>query len=80
MVDDAISAGSSVRATVAALAEAGAGVAVAGTFLLLGDVAAGHFAALGIPIEALERRELALWNPDACPLCRRGVPLEEPSA
>lgn len=80
VVDDAISAGSSVRATVAALAEAGATVVVAGTFLLLGEVAVGHFDALRIPIEAVDRRELALWRPDDCPLCRRGMSLEEPSA
>ena len=77
VVDDAISAGSSVRATVAALVEAGAAVTVVGTFLLLGEVAVVHFDALGIPIEALERRQLALWRPDDCPLCERGVPLED---
>jgi orotate phosphoribosyltransferase len=80
VVDDAVSAGSSVRATVAALAEAGAAVVAVGTLLLLGDVAARHFAGLGIPIEALDRRGLALWTPADCPLCRRGDALEEPAA
>jgi orotate phosphoribosyltransferase len=79
VVDDAISAGSSVRATAAALTEIGATVAVVGTFLLLGDVAASHFAGLTIPIEALERRDLALWTPDGCPLCALGAPLETPA-
>jgi orotate phosphoribosyltransferase len=78
VVDDAVSAGSSVRATAAALTEIGATVAVVGTFLLLGDVAAAHFAGLAVPIEALERRELALWTPDDCPLCASGAPLETP--
>ena len=73
VVDDAISAGSSARATVAALAEAGATVAVVGTFLLLGEIGAGHFDALGIPIEAVDRRKLALWKPADCPLCGRGA-------
>ncbi|HEX2466370.1 MAG TPA: phosphoribosyltransferase family protein [Thermoanaerobaculia bacterium] len=77
VVDDAISAGSSVRATVAALADAGATVPVVATFLLLGDLAAPHFAALTIPIEALERRGLGLWKPTECPLCSRGTPLEQ---
>ena len=40
VVDDAVSAGSSVRATADALAEAGATVVVVGTLLLLGDVGA----------------------------------------
>jgi orotate phosphoribosyltransferase len=79
VVDDAISAGSSVRATADALNELGATVGVIGTFLLLGDAAVGHFADLGIPIETLERRQLALWRPDECPLCARGTPLETPA-
>ena len=76
VVDDAVSAGSSVRATAAVLAEAGASVVVIGTPLLLGDVGARHFGERDIPIEALDRRPLALWQPAECPLCARGVPLE----
>jgi orotate phosphoribosyltransferase len=80
VVDDAISAGSSVRSTVAGLTDVGATVAVVGTPLLLGDVATAHFGASSIPIEALERRALDLWEPDTCPLCRSGMPIEEPLA
>jgi len=76
VVDDAVSAGSSVRATAAVLAEAGATVVVIGTPLLLGDVGARHFAERDIPIEALDRQPLALWPPAECPLCARGVPLD----
>ena len=79
LVDDAISAGSSVRATAGALADTGATVVVVGTLLLLGDVAARHFEAAGITIEALQRRELALWTPGECPLCARALPLETPA-
>jgi orotate phosphoribosyltransferase len=79
VVDDAISAGSSVRATVAALDGAGATVAVVGTLLLLGELATSHFEASDIPVEALERRALALWETGECPLCRRGMPIEDPS-
>ena len=80
VVDDAVSAGSSVRATADALANAGASVVVVGTLLLLGDVGARHFAARSIPIEAVDRRPLALWQPAECPLCDRGTPLDQTSA
>jgi orotate phosphoribosyltransferase len=79
VVDDAISAGSSVRATAAALQAAGASIAVVGTLLATGTIALGHFAQLGVPVEALDRRELTLWAPADCPLCRDGTPLEDPT-
>ena len=78
VVDDVISAGSSVRATAAALSAAGATTVAIGTILLLGAVARDHFASLGVPLEALEQRDFALWQPATCPLCRAGAPLEDP--
>jgi orotate phosphoribosyltransferase len=80
VVDDAISAGSSVRATRAALVEAGAAVPVMGTLLLLGEHAVQHFATVQVPIEAVVRRGFTLWEPSGCPLCRDGVALEQPLA
>ena len=79
IVDDAISAGSSVRATVDAVRAAGATVTVVGALLALGRVGLDHFEGLAIPVEALARRDFALWKPSACPLCRAGVPLKDPS-
>jgi orotate phosphoribosyltransferase len=78
VVDDVISAGSSVRATVAALSESGASVPVVASFLVLGDVARGHFEARAIPLVSLEERDFDLWTPTDCPLCREGAPLEDP--
>jgi orotate phosphoribosyltransferase len=80
VVDDVISAGSSVRATVAALSEAGASIAVVGSLLTLGDVGETHFAACGVPLESLARRNFVLWKPEDCPLCQAGLPLEDPRA
>jgi orotate phosphoribosyltransferase len=77
LVDDVISAGSSVRATAKAVSGAGASIVVVGTFLTLGTVALDHFAGLEIPVEALERRDLSLWSPEACPLCQAGAPLQD---
>jgi orotate phosphoribosyltransferase len=76
VVDDAISAGSSVRATIAALDAAGASTVVVATLLALGDVGITHFAERGVPFEALTRRDLSVWAPEDCPLCRAGVPIE----
>ncbi len=78
VVDDVISAGSSVRATVAALDSAGATTVAVGALAVLGDPAWKHFAEQGIPVETLQRRSLDLWSPSECPLCQSGSPLEDP--
>jgi orotate phosphoribosyltransferase len=79
LVDDVISAGSSVRATAATLGETGASIVAVGTLVLLGSKAAGHFAGLGVPIEALARREFTTWAPSDCPQCKVGKALENPT-
>lgn len=78
VVDDVISAGSSVRATAEALSSAGASVVAVGALLVLGDAASAHFAEQGIPVEAVGRADFSLWAPDDCPLCGTRVPLEDP--
>ncbi len=80
VVDDAIGAGSSVRATIRALEEAGASPVVVGTLLALGDVASTHFEEAHLPFVALERRAFILWRPAECPLCAQAVPLEKPDS
>jgi orotate phosphoribosyltransferase len=79
VVDDVISAGSSVRATIAALEAGGASVIAAGTLLALGDLGVRHLADRRIPLEALAQRPFAMWAPDACPLCAAGVSLADPT-
>ncbi len=78
VVDDVISAGSSVRATAAALDAAGAATIVVGCLLLLGDKAVEHFTGRGVPLASLGRRAFNLWMPDQCPLCMAGGPIEDP--
>jgi adenine/guanine phosphoribosyltransferase-like PRPP-binding protein len=73
-----ISAGSSVRATIAALEDAGASIAAAGTLLVLGEVGRSHLGARGIPVETLGHRAFVLWTAADCPQCRDGLPLERP--
>jgi len=76
IVDDVMSAGSSLRATHAALTAVGATVVAAGALLVLGDAGERHFRDLGIAVEALARDTYTLWAPADCPLCRNGTPLE----
>jgi orotate phosphoribosyltransferase len=78
VVDDAISAGSSVRATKAALDEAGASTVVVAALVTFGDTARDHFKQQGISIESLEQREFTMWKPAECPLCAAGTPLVVP--
>jgi orotate phosphoribosyltransferase len=77
-VDDVISAGSSVRATVAALTDAGASTAVVGALFVLGRIGLDHFASLAMPVESLGRRDFNFWEPSECPLCAAGAPVEDP--
>jgi orotate phosphoribosyltransferase len=78
VVDDVMSAGSSLRATYEELRAHGAEVAVAGALLVLGTLGADFFAGHGVAVEAVARDEYQTWEPMRCPLCAAGVPLEDP--
>jgi orotate phosphoribosyltransferase len=80
MVDDVMSAGSSLRATEAELRVHGAEPVVAGALLLLGSVGADYFAGRGIAVEAVAREDFWMWTAAACPLCAAGVPVEDVAA
>ena len=80
IVDDVIGAGSSVRATAAAVTAAGGTVAAVGTLLTLGTVGIDHFSIAGIPLEALARQPFTMWPQSSCPYCEHGMPLEDPSS
>jgi orotate phosphoribosyltransferase len=79
VVDEVISAGSSVRATVAAVESAGASTVAIAALVVLGDAALTHFASARIPVETLDARPFPMWTPDACPLCAAQVALENPA-
>ncbi len=80
VVDDVISAGSSVRATVAALQSIGAPTVVVGALMVLGSAAIEHFGSLDVPVVALGKEAFNLWTPAECRQCQAGVPLEDPVA
>jgi orotate phosphoribosyltransferase len=73
IVDDAISAGSAVRASSARPVALGA-------LLVFGD-GAGRFAAdAGLALESVAQVAFGIWPPAECPHCRAGRPVEEVSA
>lgn len=78
VVDDAINAGSAVRATVADLKARGAVVVAVGALATLGGAATGVAAELGVPLECVCRMPGGLWPPAECPLCAAGILLEKP--
>jgi orotate phosphoribosyltransferase len=80
IVNDVVSAGSAVRGTLSDLEQAGASVVAVGSLIVLGRVFDEFAAARGLPVEALARLPFESWEPDRCPLCRDGQPLEPVSS
>jgi orotate phosphoribosyltransferase len=78
VVDDVVNAGSAVRATLAALAAAGAQPVALGALLALGRTPAAVAAAAGLPLAALATRDNEIWEPGHCPRCARYEPLQTP--
>jgi orotate phosphoribosyltransferase len=77
IVNDVISAGSSVRGTFADLQACGADIVAIGALLVLGDSAAAFAADQNTALETIAHLPYGLWPPDECPLCAAGVPLED---
>jgi orotate phosphoribosyltransferase len=78
IVDDVVNAGSAVRATIAALTQAGARPVALSALLALGTTPARVAASVGLPLEAVATRENEIWEPERCPRCARGEPLQQP--
>jgi orotate phosphoribosyltransferase len=79
LVDDVMSAGSSLRATYHELREQGARPVVVGALLVLGGKGASYFAGEQIPVVSLAQRPYELWRPEDCPRCAARDPLEDPA-
>lgn len=77
IVDDAINAGSAVRATASALTAAGASVVAVGALLLLSH---GIETTFDVPVEHLATLPTALWPAADCPRCAAGAPLDDPAS
>jgi len=75
IVNDVINAGSAVRGTLAALRQCGAQPVAIGTLAVYGLAASELAATHGVALEALASFPSRIWEPSACPLCAKGVPL-----
>ena len=76
IVNDVINAGSAVRGTLAALEECGAHPVAIGALAVYGQAAGELAATHGVALETLASFPSRIWEPSACPLCARGVPLD----
>ena len=75
IVNDVINAGSAVRGTLAALKKCGAQPAAIGALAVYGEAASKLAAEHALPLETLACFPSRIWEPSACPLCAKGVPL-----
>ena len=76
MVDDVMSAGSSLRATHTELQARGAEPVAAGALLVLGTIGEQYFTEHRLPVLAAARSDFNSWSPEDCPHCADGVVLE----
>jgi orotate phosphoribosyltransferase len=77
LVDDVMSAGSSLRATLEETEAAGARPVVIGALHVLGLAGVDFFLERGLAVESVGRGEYEMWRPDRCPLCAAGAPLDQ---
>lgn len=80
VVDDAISAGSAVRGTLAALEAYGAKPVAMGALLILGAQAEQFCRERGLALEYVAQVPYEVWLPGECPMCAAGVGLEDMGA
>ena len=78
VVDDAVSVGSAVRATVADLEVCRATPVVIGALLAIGPGGSEFAAATSLPFERLSDLPIRSWLPSDCLLCASGTPLTDP--
>jgi orotate phosphoribosyltransferase len=80
VVDDAISAGSAVRGTLAALEANGARPVAMGALLVLGRQAEQFCQERGLALEYVAQVPYEVWLPGECPMCAAGVGVEDMGA
>ena len=76
VIEDVVTTGGSTREVIELLRAMGARVAAAGSII---DRSGGR-ADLGVPRFALATLEVESWDPQDCPLCQQGIPVEKPGS
>ena len=79
IVDDVMSAGSSLRATMEEMSARKAETAVVGALFVLGSKGAEFFAQRGLAVESVGQSPFDMWPAEACPLCAAGSTVEDVS-
>jgi orotate phosphoribosyltransferase len=77
IVEDILTTGGSINEVIACLKQHDIGVA--GVYVLV-DRTGGEVLIEGRPVGSLLALKIAAYEPDACPLCRQGIPLVKPGA
>jgi orotate phosphoribosyltransferase len=80
IADDAVNAGTAVRACAAQLRDHGAVPVAVAALLAVGPAHQVVPAALSVPFYAVDTVQSQAWRPEDCPLCGDGIPLTDPSA
>ena len=80
VVDDAINAGTAVRASCQELRDAGAIPVAVAALLAIGRASTVVTGTLGLPFHAGTTMPSQVWPAAACPLCQSGTPLDQPAA
>jgi orotate phosphoribosyltransferase len=75
VVEDVVTTGGSTREVIAAIEEAGGRVMAIGSI-----VNRGADVDFGVPFVSHYRADIANHEPDACPLCKSGIPVVKPGS
>ena len=78
VVEDVITTGGSAKEVVELVRSAGGNVVGVGALIDRGDPAKP--ADFGASLRSLVQLEVASWSAEECPLCQRGVPIEDPGS
>jgi orotate phosphoribosyltransferase len=76
VVEDVVTTGGSTREVIELMRGAGAEVLGVGSII---DRSGGKVD-LGVPRVALATLDAVAWTPEACPLCKEGLPVEKPGS
>ena len=80
VVDDAINAGTAVRASCQELRDAGAAPVAVAALLAVGRASTVVTGTLGLPFHAAATMPSQVWPASGCPLCQSGTPLDQPAS
>src|SRR5580693_7533225 len=80
IADDAVNAGTAVRACAGQLRDHGAVPVAVAALLAVGPARQVVPAVLSVPFYAVDTVQSQAWRPEDCPLCGAGIALTDPSA